>query len=351
MTSPEEDSMSSGEESPTGSQGVRDEDNSPESEPSTDRDTSRTLEPTDEVAMIVRGTPHGYDLTFLLLIRIDNSDSTARVDEMIPLGVEDESIIESIDFNAPPSALRRQLVTTRSERNKEGSLLDSELVRQKFEKLFNSVLRADKIIDRLRETPLSDVVASLEDTIREECFPGTQTDLEVRVVEWDRGEATRETKDTKQESNASESGEEDTSKASSSRRMLLVSPCVNALRGRKIGRLRPGAVFKVRVVGSSAKHLQSEYLDDNATTNRPFSRPLQGKLIQLKEGDTPQDVSFVVRLGQDIYGRGTVAKDTRVLANEQLVEGVNPLTSSTGRYFILGLILLVCIVLGTLIFI
>jgi hypothetical protein len=70
----------------------------------------------------------------------------------------------------------------------------------------------------------------------------------------------------------------------------------------------------------------------------PYSKALRAKLVELKEGETPQDVGLLVRLGKNIYGEGSVPRGTKVLSNEQLVKGVGPFNTGYGRYLIFALI-------------
>lgn len=303
----------------------------------------------NEVGVVVRGSPSGYNLHFVLLIRLQPGNESEILREIFPLGTKNWNVIEQIDISNPPSELKFAFREARQRMRDHSSSLDNELIRQKFKNLFTSVLRGDELVRRIQNDSREDVHEFLKRRIQEECFPGTNTRLEVKLHKWDEESVSEADSSNSQESSENslsspiEDFEDNTNK-----RILTVNPRVKAIRGREIGRLRPGDIFEVRVVGESVTLLKSNYREEDSTNDKEgsrYSKPIRAKLISLEEGETPQDIEFLVRLGDGVYGRGVVTRDTRVLSNESLVKNAGILSSGFGAVILLILALSVLIVL------
>jgi len=337
MTPPEDaDSSSGGNSSPPNGLNTPEEEQSPSGESSTEWSTDSDA----DLALIVRGTPENYDLKFLILLRIDPERTADPLLDFVPIGSKETEKIENIDLDQPPDELRTTIIDRRARFDKVGSALDSDLVRQKFDGFFKSLIADEGFLDNLKKGTVSEIRERLREDIRREVFPGSETELEVRRVQW---KLPRGSEDETGEDESGE-GQEEYAEDGSPRKDLSVAPCVNPLRGRSIGRLRPGDILKVRVVGSSVNRLRDDYVEEQSSREEYYSRPLRAKLIELSEGATPQEIDFLVRLGEGVYGKGSVTRDTRVLSNEQLVEGVGPFRTGYGRYLFLVLSFLAIVV-------
>lgn len=273
-----------------------------------------------DAAVVTRGYPDNYDLNYVVLLRLSPDPDEESLDEIVSVATSNESLIEDIELEQPPGDLYRELKDTRIELQLDGSGIDNQVVQDKFRQLFLKTGFTSKLFDLLRDDEVENATSMLARELGENVFPGSQVNQEVRLFRWVSATET----DIKQDYDQDEDLESLASNTDGSSQMLTIAPKIRPFLGVEIGRLQPGDVFQIRVVGNSARRLRSEFIDTASTDDTPYSKPLEARLISMEQGEVPQEIRFLVELAEDVYGIGEAPRDARVLHNEQLVRANEP---------------------------
>ncbi|MFB6355307.1 MAG: hypothetical protein ABEJ65_02185 [bacterium] len=301
--------------------------------------------PGDTAAIVVNGFLEGYDLYFIALIKFEPEQHEESLEEIVTLASPNSTSLDSIDLEQPPDQLREELLDTRIEAKSTSTGMDDHVVYDKLRQYITSYGHLEDISEYLRMESVEASEAYLEEQFKEEVFGGTDLDLDVRVLKWTSRKARPSGSEAESESSMDVQETFGLEKASDNP-LLTVTPKIRPFLGSEFGTLQPGDLFEVRVVGESAMQLSEEYMDESASKENPYSRALEAKLVALEQGTTPQELKFLVDMGDDIYGVGSVTRDARVLSNEQLIRASEP-----PIFYGLRILLVICSVLffGTLI--
>lgn len=276
----------------------------------------------NDAVIIARGFPSNYDLNYIVWIRVDPDPDVEEVQDIVSLASGDESLIEEINLEQPPKKLRETLKDTRIELQLDGSGIDNQVVQDKYRKLFMDHQFTNELFDGFRDDDVDTVVERLKKAGRDKVFPGSEINQDVEIMRWDPDSSEPSTPDSNVEE--ADNLKELARKSDGSTRMLTVSPKIRPFLGTELGKLQPGDVFEVRVIGESAMRLRSEFIDTSSSDDKPYSKPLEARLISLEQGEVPQEIRYLVELADDVYGIGSTARDARVFYNEQLVRANEP---------------------------
>lgn len=279
-----------------------------------------SFEEDEEAVIVTRGFPEAYDLNYVVLVRLDPSPADDHDVDMVCLASDNQSLIENINLNKPSGQLNQLLKDKRIELQLDGSGIDNQVIQDKFRSLFLDRQFTSDLSEHLRQDDVPAARELLIKRVGEDVFPGSGVEQECVITRW----IPSSEQPTEEGSSEDVGFRETVDEKPGDSRMLTVSPKIRPFLGTKIGTLQPGDVFEVRVVGESAGRLRSEFLDNNSTDDKPYSKPLEARLISLEQGDVPQEIKYLVELADGVYGIGTSARDARVYSNEQLVRSKQP---------------------------
>lgn len=264
-------------------------------------------EPGRKTAILLAGEAPDYERKFVILAEVILADGSASIEEINGITDENGRFTEGIDLNQPPYDVKGELLETISDAPPT-ELKDTKNFINKCQQTLNHRETLSDLGDLLHDDDLEGLKSFLWDQFKDEIFPGSELDLTIKIGSNLSPKITDEPErnvDTDSDSEVEEAEED------SGPLFLDVVPEVNPSSGVPLRELGEDKEIEVRVVGDSVNELRDQFRSSE-DSGEPKSKPLYAKLMEVESTGNGAETEFLVKITNEVYGRGTVDPNTMV---------------------------------------
>lgn len=275
--------------------------------------------PDEPSRIFIRGYADSYDEWFLVVVDAEPAPEKPELLKLYAFSAQDPERFTGLDFDGSEQFEERLLDLRESLDQTERK--DSKNLENKLTGLLSQTNNLNNLLTPLSEQRNDDFRQEIRDFLIDEVFPGSQLNLDVRVVSIEKSEESSEPvppEDEKDEEDdqideeeKKEDEEDEEEEDEDSLKLFKISPELDPIDGFALSDLRVGDAFDVRVIGESVRDLRDKYVDGDAE-DAERSRIFNATLVRVQDVSLEGVKKYIVQLNEEIYGECTLDPETRV---------------------------------------